>query len=287
LKNGLKYLNIEQERVRRPLSAVVEQAEWQIVTDTIIKVQLISSLCARSDWAAATPALRDLKDHVERAESPFGTFTRSFLTYLEAMCSHGDGDLAKALALYSTPGLMFDASNKSAATSCKDLHLAAALNRTLVLRGLGRVEESNSLLTMLEPYCVAHHNKSFVASHHLLQATGLRADGRVIDVKKHVYAALTAARSPLNNQIMCMTMCTMSELWFRGIVGTQAIGSAQSSRTCALRSTDQLWIAVANKLMGDSMMVNGREEEAIEMKLEAEEAMQGLPLKVRQHFTEV
>lgn len=73
----------------------------------------------------------------------------------------------------------------------------------------------------------------------------------------------------------------MSWKFFKGVVGEQAEKSARASQTLAAKGRDVLWGSVAAGVLGDTLEVAGRGEEADKVRGEGLRIASGLPEEIR------
>jgi hypothetical protein len=77
-----------------------------------------------------------------------------------------------------------------------------------------------------------------------------------------------------------MTLNFMSWKFFKGVVGEQAEKSARASQTLAAKGRDVLWGSVAAGVLGDTLEVGGRREEAEKVRGEGLRIASGLPEEI-------
>lgn len=74
-----------------------------------------------------------------------------------------------------------------------------------------------------------------------------------------------------------MTLNFMAWKFFRGVVGEQAEKSARASQSLARKGMDRLWGSVAAGVLGDTLEVMGRAQEADDVRREGRDIAAGLP----------
>lgn len=79
---------------------------------------------------------------------------------------------------------------------------------------------------------------------------------------------------------MCITLNFMSYKFFKGVVGEQAEKSARASENLAKKGMDALWKSVSAGVLGDTLEMVGRGEEAEKIRSRGREIARGLPERV-------
>lgn len=74
-----------------------------------------------------------------------------------------------------------------------------------------------------------------------------------------------------------MTLNFMAWKFFKGVVGEQAEKSARASQNLAKKGKDRLWSSVAAGVLGDTLEVMGRAQEAEQVRLEGMDIARSLP----------
>lgn len=288
LNEGLKLSKAVQEPLTQSLTASSLRLHSQTSIAVALQLTLAFAYCGRSGWAEAPKVIQELHRTIASLDTDPDEWTTSLTRYIGAMCRHGEGELEEALELYSAPKLTFTATRKDA-TALRDLQALATLNSILIRRHLnnGHVMEDDTLLADLQSYCLQHPDKAFAAAFYVIKSTSHVNESTIIKVKQQVQAAVTAARTALNNQLLCIIMNIMTHLFFNGIVGDQAEKSARAGRTLAKKTQDELWLAVADKMYGETLALAGRHGEATIARQEAEQSMEALPKKLRETLAKV
>ena len=176
----------------------------------------------------------------------------------------------------------------AAAGGISPIRVLAALNGILIMRHFGKREEADRLLTAIEPACHVqstsygseYGSKAIESAFMILKATEPRnraANNLILQTKQRLQVAVSAAKIALNNQLLCIVMTIMTDLFFHNIVVDQAEKSARAGRTLAKKSQDKLWTAVADRMYGNTLEKCGKGAEAAAVRREAQEAMERMP----------
>lgn len=80
-------------------------------------------------------------------------------------------------------------------------------------------------------------------------------------------------------------MNAMTDLFFHGIVGEQAEKSAMAGRSLANRAGDNLWLCVANGMLGDVKERCGKIPEAEAARKEGASKLKDLPEALKRRLT--
>ncbi|KAK4580382.1 hypothetical protein LTR86_000585 [Recurvomyces mirabilis] len=283
LDEALKLVELQPDKIVQPLPTVIDRSHWQITMETTIRLQLICAQCARSDWVSAREALEKLQVANSASLAEMDDFTTALMIYMDAVCRQANGELKVAYALLAAKELdYFNVSKEE--TALRDLSLVAGLNRVLCLRGLGRSIEADDLVEQIEEACLVHHHKAVPAAHHVLRATTQSSTTAIIKIKQNLQFAVQAAKLANNNQLLCIVMSLMTQLFFSNIVGEQAVKSARASRTLANKTQNVLWRAVADRMYGNTLELSGEINEARKARIEAIRAMESLPPAIKLAF---
>ena len=279
----LKMIRIDSSRVVRSLATTTRHADWQASTEIAVRLQLVALQCAHSDWTAAKDALQALDLTVLRGDSAVDRFSRSMAVYMRAVCKQAAGDLEAAGAMYGSENLVFDNQSKDI-TAMRDLQSVACLNRVQILQLLGHKKQADALMDSLGPYVAGHTNKSIVAAYYIIKAASHDPNTAMLKLKQDLQVAVAAGKAVTNNQLLCISMNLMTHMFFKQIVGEQAVKSARASRTLAKTIGSRLWQAVADQMFGDTLELCGAPKEAAVARIDAEECMQTLSKSLRDSF---
>jgi hypothetical protein len=236
-----------------------------------MKVLQIFAYCGRAGWNIAVEAIEALNAELTRTPQYRDEYTACSLLYLSAVCQHAMGDEVAALRLYQSPELSIKPNPHKAVTAIRDLQTLAALNSISIMRFQDHDPSvPQKLLEELGPYCEANHNKSIVSTWHILRAHDPDPSMSIIRIKQCIQAALPAAQATKNVRIMAIIMNTMTEQFFHGIVGKQALQSANAGRMFARRSQDNLWVSVGDGIYRDALVRGGDMAGAAQAEMQVE-----------------
>lgn len=253
-----------------------------------MQLHLCFALCARTDWESALASIEALKEAVKRITVGDTELLNTLTLYITGVIHQSTGNLPSALSVFQCPALTLQPSNKTPHPyqTRHDLSVLATLNTILILREPTQPKhpQLDTLLSAVEPHCIAHSDKNIVSAYYLVRATAHPNDP-IIKTKQYLQHALQAAKVVANNQLTCITLNFMSWKFFRGVVGDQAENSARASQKLAKKSGDSLWISVADGLLADTLEVQGKHVEAEAARKEATVVAEGLPVGV-QRFEE-
>lgn len=264
--------------IPQSLSTTTTNATRNTSMVNMVRLQQVFAHCTRNQWLAAEKALQQVSSDV-RASSD--KLMQAMLTFLDATIKHANGDIEKALSLY-TAQLSFAAESKNA-TALKDIQTLATLNSIIILRKQGEEDEAEMLLTAVESYCLAHPNKSLLSAFYLIKAA-MQGPNSIIKTKQFLQSSIQAAQTTQNQQLLCVAMNIMSNDFFHNIVGNQAIKSARAARTLGKRANSSLWTAVADGLYGSTLELCGEPSEAEVAKIEANKSLDELTPALRERL---
>ncbi|KAK6432434.1 hypothetical protein LTR95_011391, partial [Oleoguttula sp. CCFEE 5521] len=243
IAQGLKLDQPLPNGLSLPVRAYGEMQAVQRRLALEAKLVMIFAYCTRANWSSAADAIGELRgDSNYTVDLQDGT-TAATVLYLAGVCKHGLGDLETALSIYQSPTLTIDPRSKSP-PYLKDLRLLASLNQVPILRSLSPAS-AYPLVATLHPLCQSHTSLSIRAAYQILAASSSPSSLPIIKQKQYLQAALTPAQAAKNSQILSIIMNTMTEMFFTGIVGKQALQSADAGTQLATKSADPLWGVVA------------------------------------------
>ena len=295
LSEGLKITELAPKQFPESMAAASARSRRQRISRLTIIIYRAFAYCTRCDWNSALKSISDVHSNIEELESPVDESFITLVTYLEATCKHGLGDLSGALKLYLSPILKLDIdSEKRLSIGAVDpIRVLASLNTILISRQTGAPRAASvESIDRMEPLCLTYinnsgtecGNKAIEAAYYVLKATAASqnsGDSTIIRTKQYLQAALHAAKSVIDNHLLCVVMNIMTDLFFTNIVGDQAEKSAKAGRSLAKKSQDKLWQAVADRMYADTLERCGKVNDATSARNEAQECMQGLPESLR------
>lgn len=287
---GVKLAKRQIDPVPQSLPSATSQCTINTMMLISLRLHVVFALCGRCDWDKALKYISNIRENISGLESPPRDHVYSLISYLEALCKHGLGDLQGALRLYHSPELKTDSNldAKAAAGSVDPIRVLAALNSILIMRYNGDFQAADELLTNVQNACLTNPNsngneygsKPIESAFFILKATedSYTDSGHlIIKTKKYLNTAVQAARGAVNNQLLCIIMNIMTDSFFTNIVGDQAEKSGAAARSLAMKSQDKLWTAVADEMYGNTLERAGRMQEARVIHQEAQDSMQALP----------
>lgn len=284
-----------------PLSQSFASARRQIQISlrATARLYVAFAFCGTSKWDQAKKAMVAYQDlDLPLLEGAPSAATVTLATYLNALIKHALGELDPALELYRSSPLQvkLPGGAKGDTTPVDLIKVLAALNSVEILHLRGKHKEAELLLDWTEPYCRViinsagseHGNKAMDSLLHILKAAeSRRRGGLIIDTKSLLQKSVSAAQSINNHQLLMVIMGMMTELYFKNIVGQQAMSSGKSSRSTAMKSNNKLWLAIADKMCADTLELHGNKAQSEQIRQEAQHHMASLPEKVRDAFQDV
>jgi hypothetical protein len=282
LAEGLKLNRPTLDASAMSIKAVESQNDLQQHTAVTIKLLQIFAFLGRAAWKPASQAIEALQTGLKRNPQYQDEYTTCAILYLSGVCKHGLGEEVAALDLYQSPELSMQPSVHKTITPVKDLQALAGLNSVLILRFLPQDPRiAKKCLADLGPYCETNPNKGIQSAYHLLRAHDPDPSMTIIKVKQCIQEALRPAQAVKNVRIMAVIMNTMTEQFFHGIVGKQAMGSAVAAAQLGSRSQDPLWYSVGVGMKRDTLKRSGNVAAAVEADQVARTMMNKLPAGVK------
>ncbi|KAI6889337.1 hypothetical protein KC360_g4400 [Hortaea werneckii] len=272
LTEGFKLCKAATSSLPQPLGARRVGADWRRELSIMVQLKQASAHCGRAEWVAASPVIADVKRKVAEGADSASTMVKAELDYLTAVCLHGQGDIESALEHYSSKLLVFRPEGKEV-SALRDMQAIATLDRILILRNVQKEQEAETLLQSIEPYCLNHNNKALVSAYYVVKATADSGNSAIIKRKQYLQSAVQAAQAVKNNPLLCVILSSMTEMFFRGIVGEQATKSSQAARSLAYKTQNKLWISVTNRMYADTLELCGEHDKAGPVRHAAEQAI--------------
>ncbi|KAF2718556.1 hypothetical protein K431DRAFT_274591 [Polychaeton citri CBS 116435] len=281
LQQAIKCTQMKSDTSLTPLSWIVSRDEELRNLELFIRLHLVFAYCATSRWALAAKSIQETHDILGRAGIGAEQATKSVLLYLQGVCKQGTGDLQGAMEDFGSPLLCAQAKDRGC-TFDRDIQTLSTLNKVLILRSTqAQQHEAESLLNSIQAYCTAHDNKALGSAFHIIKATTPNSGMPIVKVKQQIQAALNSAQVVSNNQLLCIIMNTMTLLFFKDIVGQQALKCGNAGRTFANKVHDPLWKVVADAMYGDTLERCGELTKAGEVKADGEAAWVQVPQGVK------
>ena len=253
----------QRENSKVPKSITSSQQTWREHMTCYMRLYLAFSLCARTSWSAAKEQQAKIEASVRSmANTPEPLLLLT--VYLEAVIYQGTGNLTEALSLYQSSMLSLPAppEQRSRSQVSLDISILSTLNTVLIIRSPSHPQRHlvPSLVSNLELLCLQNQNHQICSAYHLVAAT--TSSDTILLTKQYLQSALQASKQTDNKHLMCMVLNFMSWKFFRGVVGGQAETSARASQNLAQQCMNGLWMSVSAGLLGDTLEVAGRNEEA-------------------------
>ncbi len=208
------------------------------------------------------------------------------MQYLDGVINQGIGHSDAALAIFQRPQFSLTTVTATTAPAHLELTILSTLNSILIIRDPSH--PSHHLLPSLLPSLDAHHShikssKPLTSAHNLILATSPNptAPG-MVKTKQYIHHALSPAKAIANNQLLCIALSLMFDKFFKGVVGEQSEKSARASETMARKGADALWKSVGAGVVGATLELAGRGEEAERVRDLGRDIARGLPEQVVQ-----
>ncbi|CAK3975635.1 uncharacterized protein RCC_04929 [Lecanosticta acicola] len=290
LREGIKMSNHQIDAVPQSMTAASAQHYQQRLMRLILRLYGAFGRCGRADFEFAWRGVESIRKEVQELEFGLSDEILCLVTYLEAVCKHGLGNLQGALKIYRSDELSLNPSESRLVTSTTNpIKVLAVLNSIPIMRFNGDIDDSERLLTTVQDYCLTrtnsngnlYGNKALESAFYALKATeppDVSTENVVImKTKQYLQCAVQAAKVALNHQLLCIVMNQMTNMFFKNIVGDQAEKSVRAGRTLARKSQNKLWMAVADRMYSKTLERCGKLDEAAAARHSAQEAMQALP----------
>ena len=252
---------------------------WRQILKCYLQLHLTFALSSRTAWSEAENQLHQLQETAATLPSESAGLLNLQILYLSGVIHQGTGDLITALSIFQSPSLALPSPDHTPSSPVHlDLSILSALNTLLIIRTPTHTSHRllSPLLAALSPLCTTNPNKPLLAAYHLLLAT-CSPSNTILRTKQHLQSALQAAKQSASNQLMCMTLNFMSWKFFKGVVGEQAQKSARASQNLAKKGMDRLWESVASGVLGDTLEIADRPEEAEQVRKAGMEIASRLP----------
>ncbi|KAL8855187.1 MAG: hypothetical protein Q9221_000093 [Calogaya cf. arnoldii] len=283
LKEGIRRLddNSESVSVLKPISTTTSRHIWRQNLKCFLQTHLVFALCTRTAWVAARESLDELKNTA--ASFPQNLELLDLLIqYLEGVINQGIGHLDTALSIFQRPHFSVTSLTTIITTPAHlELAILSTLNSILIIRDPSHLSHHllPPLLSSLDPH-IPHikNSKPLTSAYNLILATSPNptAPG-MVKTKQYIHNALSAAKAIANNQLLCITLSLMSDKFFKGVVGEQSEKSARASEMMARKGADALWKSVGAGVVGATLELAGRGEEAEKVRDLGREIARGLP----------
>jgi len=248
-----------------------------------------------------------LKQALRAPELEISDTLSCFEIYLKGIILQGTGDWNAAFSTYQDPSLALPLLKTYPTTPLKEtLAVLAALNTLLLIRLPSNPAHHfvPILLKQLSIYVPAStsanaSSSSFSENQHLASAHSFilstlqnhSADSshpttNVLLTKQHLQRALHLARSLANDQLLCLCLSFFHSSFFEGIVGDQAVKSADTAQIMANGSGSKLWTCVGDGMLAQTLELCGHTEQAAKFWEEGGKLKTELPATIREALKE-
>ncbi|KAL8734508.1 MAG: hypothetical protein Q9166_001408 [cf. Caloplaca sp. 2 TL-2023] len=266
------------------ISNITSRHIWQQSLKCFLQMHLVFALCTRTAWTAAQEQFLELQNTATSIPTNLELLDLLIL-YLDGVINQGMGHLDTALSIFQLP--CFSIINQTASSPTQlDLSILSTLNSILIIRSPDHPSHHllPSLLTSLEPHR-SHINtsKPLRSAYNLILATPPHpTTPTIVKTKQYLQVSLSAAKATANNQLLCITLSLMSHKFFKGVVGEQSEKSAWASQNLARKGMNALWRSVSAGIVGESLELAGKGEEAEKVRSMGREIARGLPERLVQ-----
>ncbi|KAL8861396.1 MAG: hypothetical protein Q9178_002269 [Gyalolechia marmorata] len=289
LKEGIRRLdktNAETGLVLEPISTITSRHNWRQTLKCFLQMHLVYTLCTRTAWVAAHNAFLELQKIAASIPKNLELLDLQ-IQYLDGVVNQGIGRLDTALSIFQRPqfSLMGPTTTTTPPTHL-DLAILSSFNSILIVRDPSHLSHRllPSLLSSLEPHLpYIENSRPLTSAYNIILATSLNPTApTIVKTKEYLGKSLSAAKAIDNNQLLCMTLSLMSDKFFKGVVGKQSEKSARASENLARKGSDALWRSVTAGLVGKTLELAGRSEDAERVRDVGREIAMGLPKGVMQ-----
>ena len=273
-QEGLKLLQGDTQKTKISsgiLPQLLHQNQWRGQLICYLHAYLAFLSAVAGEWSTTKRNI----SKVEGMANAFGVALTGVLgsttQYLKGVHSQGTGDLNTAIQSFEDG--MFDLSGKRSAHPTfsenlqRDIALLAVLNKLSILQVATKrdAELNSSILKTLKPLCENHPNQEITIAYYLLLAMIKQSpDATMFEIKRNLKSALNGAQAKANFQFTCITLNVMGSRFFTDNVGPQAEKSAQAALATANKTGNPLWKSVAEGMLGDCLLRQGRVAEGQE-----------------------
>lgn len=253
-------------------------------------------LCGKGDWISAMSTVEEIFALAKSMALVLPAEISCAAKYLEGAIHQAIGELNTALRIFQSATFALslpitDASsmrkpgrpstNQKHQQDCtvRRLCLLAAMNSILIVRSPSHPQHHllQSLLASIEPLMASTSNKAIHASYSLVLSTVSDSSTTILKTKQYLGSALSVAQLSGNAQVTALTLILMSDKFFKGVVGDQAMKCAKAASHQARRSGDPLWLSVAQGMEAECLEIMGRTDDAKKIRDAAKKITTGLP----------
>jgi Cohesin loading factor len=256
-------------------------------------------LCCKGDWTEARSSVNEVFALTKSLVGGLPPEIICAAKYLEGAICQGTGDLTTALRIFQSatfalpqdniePASARKAGRPSSSTkgqqdnTIRRLGLLAAMNTILIIRSPSHPQHHllQTILASIEPLINSTPYKTIQASYSLILSTLAESSTTILKTKQHLGNALSTAQASGNAQVTALTLILMSDKFFKGVVGDQAMKCAKAASHQARRSGDPMWLSVAQGMEAECLDIMGKTDEARKLGDAARKVSAELPEKV-------
>ncbi|KAI4236025.1 MAG: hypothetical protein L6R40_006271 [Gallowayella cf. fulva] len=291
LKEGIRCLDNEfedrpkdgekPESILGSISTVTPRHYWRQNLKCFLQMHLVFALCTRTAWTAAHERFLELQNTAASIPEDLEMLDL-LIQYLDGVINQGTGHLDIALSIFQRPCFsLVSRTILSSSSTHLDLAILSTFNSILIIRDPSHSSHHllPTLLSSLDPHLRRiKMSKSLISAYNLILATSPNpTTPTIIKTKQYLQTSLSAAKPTANNQLLCITLSLMSYKFFKGVVGEQSEKSARASENLARKGSDALWRSVSAGVVGETLELTGRIEEAEKVRKIGREIARGLP----------
>jgi hypothetical protein len=294
LNEGLRLLRA-QVSMTSSANSIVQRAQISKL-ECCFLLEKTFLLCGKGDWTNATSTVEEIFAIAKGMASVLPAEIMCTAKYLEGAIHQGMGDLDTALRIFQSATFVLSPSvldtpskQKSGRSSMNQKHqqdstirricLLAAMNSILIVRHPSHPQHHllQPLLATIEAFITSTTNKAIHASYSLVLSTVGDSSTTILKTKQHLGSALSIARLSGNAQVTALALILMSDKFFKGVVGEQAMKCAKAASHQARRSGDPLWLSVAQGMEAECLEIIGKTQDANETRNAATKTTAELP----------
>lgn len=286
LKEGVRCLDknaVKTDSALQPISSVASRYSWRQTLKCFFQLHLVFALCTRTVWKQGQEHFKQLEEDAALIPSK-PELLDLLIQYLDGIINQGIGQLDNALSIFQRPCFSLPAKSVTSSPPTHiDLAILSTFNSILIVRSPSHPSYSllPTLLLSLEQHLPRiNSTKPLLSAYNIILATSSHPAPTIVKTKQYLQLSLQAAKAVSNNQLMCITLNFMSYKFFKGVVGEQAEKSARASENLARKGMDGLWKSVSAGVLGDTLEMVGRVEEAEKIRDRGREIARGLPERV-------
>ncbi|KAL8802892.1 MAG: hypothetical protein Q9182_003508 [Xanthomendoza sp. 2 TL-2023] len=265
--------------IPEPISNLASRHRWRQTLKCFLQLHLVFTLCTRTAWTVAKECFAELQTTATSIAEDLNLLDL-LIQYLDGIISQGTGQLNTALSIFQRPCFSPTIPPTSSSTHL-DLAILSTFNTCLIIREPSHPSHHllPTLLSSLDPHLPRiKSSKPLTSAHNLILAISPNpTTPTIIKTKQYLQTSLAAAKATANNQLLCITLSLMSHKFFKGVVGEQSEKSARASENLARKGMDALWRSVSAGVVGETMELAGRGEEAERVRGVGREIARGLP----------